>query len=101
LADRVARLEKGNRQLQQKLKQAELIIEAQKKCRRSWESLRIWKKVKRSHDRRGWTSKSALARPSRQETYRNKPIVPEKGPQFDQSALTDVRLRSWNRLQLV
>jgi hypothetical protein len=53
LADRVARLEKGNRQLQQKLKQAELIIEAQKKCRRSWESLRIWKKAKRSHDRRG------------------------------------------------
>ena len=31
LADRVARLEKDNRRLQQKLKQAELIIEAQKK----------------------------------------------------------------------
>jgi len=31
LADKVARLEKDNRRLQQKLKQAELIIEAQKK----------------------------------------------------------------------
>jgi cell shape-determining protein MreC len=31
LADKVAQLEKDNRRLQQKLKQAELIIEAQKK----------------------------------------------------------------------
>ena len=50
LADTVARLEKDNRRLQQKLKQAELIIEAQKKCRRSWGSLKIWKKATRPND---------------------------------------------------
>jgi hypothetical protein len=43
----------------------------------------------------------ALALSSRRETYRNKPIVLRKDPQFDQSALTDVRLRSLNRLYLV
>jgi len=53
LADRVARLEKDNRRLQQKLKQAELIIEAQKKCRRSWGSIRICKKATRANDCRG------------------------------------------------
>ena len=36
----------------------------------------------------------ALARPSRQETYRNKLIVSKTGLQFDQSALADARLRS-------
>ena len=35
LVEKVARLERDNRRLQQKLKQTELIIEAQKKCRRA------------------------------------------------------------------
>jgi len=37
LTKKVAQLEKENSRLQQKLKKAELIIEAQKKCQRSWE----------------------------------------------------------------
>jgi len=41
LAKHVAQLENENRRLQLKLKKAELIIEAQKKWRRSWELPRI------------------------------------------------------------
>ena len=36
LTQKVAQLENENRRLQQKLRKAELIIEAQKKCQRSW-----------------------------------------------------------------
>ena len=56
LADKVGQLERDNRRLQQKLKQAELIIEAKKKCQTTWTSLRICKSATRANDYRYRTS---------------------------------------------
>ena len=47
-AERIAQLENENQRLKGRLRKAEIIIEAQKKSRRSWASSRIWK----SEDRR-------------------------------------------------
>jgi hypothetical protein len=48
LTHRVAQLEKENQLLEQKLKQAELIIDAQKKSQKSWGSTRASKRTKKT-----------------------------------------------------